>query len=166
MGAGSRGGCEGDRAEEAKRRAKEQALRFLARREHSRFELRRKLANRGHDANMLEELLAELAQAGLQSDARFAEGYVRSAVARGQGPVKVRANLCARGIDAEHADEALDVGLDWLRFAQRARGKRFGGQPPRDRAAWAQQARFLAGRGYSADVIARVIGSRDEFAEV
>lgn len=149
--------CKGRGAAEAGRLAREQALRFLARREHSRFELRRKLAGRGHEANVLEGVLAELVNAGLQSDARFAESYVRSAIARGQGPVKVRVDLQARGIDAERADEALDIGVDWPRFAHAARVKRFGEQPPRDRAAWARQARFLTRRGYPADVIAQAL---------
>lgn len=147
---------------EATRLAREQALRLLARREHSRWELRRKLASRGHDAGVLEAAIAELAQAGLQSDARFAESYVRSAIARGQGPVKMRANLRARGIDAQGADEALSGGFDWSRLAHLARVKRFGEQLPRGRAAWAQQARFLTGRGYPADVIANVVGGTGE----
>ena len=142
--------------------ARAHAIRFLARREHSRLELRRKLGSRGHDAGVVEKVLVELARAGLQSDARFAEGYVRSAIGRGQGPVKIRATLRARGINAEGANDALDTNADWPRLARAALAKRFGAQPPTDRAAWARQARFLAGRGYPADIVSRAIGDVDD----
>ena len=138
--------------------AREHAIRLLARREHSLRELRRKLASRGHDADIVEEALAEVARDGVQSDARFAEGYVRSAIGRGHGPVKIRADLRARGIDAEGAAKALDTDADWLRLACTALAKRFRAQPPADRKEWARQARFLAGRGYPADVAASAIG--------
>ena len=167
--AAARGCGETQGPAEAAQRAREQALRFLARREHSRWELRRKLAIRGHDANVSDEVIAALAQAGLQSDARFAENYVRSAIGRGQGPAKIHANLRARGIDAEGADNALNMDVDWSRLAQAALVKRFGEQPPRGRAAWGQRARFLAGRGYPADLsarVARMIANRYEFDEV
>ena len=143
--------------------AREYAIRLLARREHSRLELRRKLASRGHDADIAEEAVAELARTELQSDARFAEGYVRSAIGRGHGPVKIRADLRARGIDAEGAAKALDTDADWLRLARTALAKRFRGQPPTDRKEWARQARFLAGRGYPADVAASAIGRGGDF---
>lgn len=138
------------------------ATRLLARREHSRWDLRRKLARRGYDADILDEVLADLARTGLQSDARFAEGYVRSAIGRGQGPLKIRAKLRAWGIDAEGVDKALDTDTDWLRLARAALAKRFGTQPPSDLAARARQARFLAGRGYPRDVSARAIGNLDD----
>ena len=148
--------------------AREQGIRLLARREHSRRELRRKLAARGHDAAVVEEVLAELAQTGLQSDARFAEGYVRSAIGRGHGPVKIRAALRERGIDAEGAAKALDTDADWLRLARVALAKRFGAQAATnhalERTAWLRQARFLAGRGYPADVVTQAIGASDDLA--
>ena len=144
--------------------AREHAVRLLARREHSRRELRRKLASRGHDADVVEEALAELARDGVQSDARFAEGYVRSAIGRGHGPVKIRADLRARGIDAGGVAKALDTDADWLRLARTALAKRFRGQPPTDRKEWARQARFLAGRGYPSDIVTQAIDTLDDLA--
>ncbi|MGZ9215147.1 MAG: hypothetical protein ACXW53_24920 [Candidatus Binatia bacterium] len=49
------------------------ALRFLARREHSRAELRRKLLTEDVDAAALDSLLDDLESKKLLSDSRFAE---------------------------------------------------------------------------------------------
>lgn len=147
---------------EAERLAREQAIRLLARREHSRLEVRRKLTRRGHAAQVVEDALAALVEQGLQSDARFAASYVRTALARGQGPVKIRANLRMRGIDAAAAATALDIGADWPQLARDARRKRFGERAPESRREAARQGRFLVGRGFPADVVAdlfRSIGS-------
>lgn len=144
---------------EAERLAREQAIRLLARREHSRLEVRRKLARRGHAAQVVEDALAALAEQGLQSDARFAASYVRVALARGQGPVKVRADLRSRGIDADGADQALDIGADWTQLARDVRSKRFGEQAPESRREAARQGRFLVGRGFPADVVADLLRS-------
>ena len=84
------------------------------RREHSRTELQRKLAARGHAAEVIEATLAELAAHGLQSDARFIESYVRSALARGHGERKIRAGLRERGIDCHLLPAGLDLsGVQW-----------------------------------------------------
>ena len=144
---------------EAERLAREQAIRLLARREHSRLEVRRKLARRGHVAQAVEDALAALAEQGLQSDARFAASYVRTALARGQGPAKIRADLRMRGIDTAGADQALDVDADWLQLAGDVRRKRFGEQAPESRREAARQARFLVGRGFPADVVADLLRS-------
>ena len=150
-----------DAAEDCRRAIREAAVRLLARREHARLELERKLAGRGHAPELVEGVLADLAAAGLQSDNRFAEVFVRSAVDRGHGPLKIRAGLRERGVDG---DAAL-VGLgddEWRDFATTVIRKRFGSTPPRDRAEWAKRARFLSARGFSSDVASRVLGRLDE----
>ena len=79
---GRNGGTEEDR-EKLASTAKEQAIRLLARRDHSRYELRRKLAARGNPADVIDAAIAPLAESGLQSDERFTENFVRSALNRG-----------------------------------------------------------------------------------
>ena len=136
------------------------AVRLLGRREHSRFELERKLGSRGHAQELVERVVGDLADAGLQSDERFAESFVHSALGRGHGPARIRARLRERGVEDDIASANLDLGDDeWRELATRAVRKRFGQTPPLDRADWAKRARFLAGRGFSADVTARVVGS-------
>lgn len=147
-------------AQEAQQLAKEQAIRLLARREHSRAELRRKLAARGHAAEAVEAALAELATADLQSDARFVECYVRSAVARGYGEGKVRAGLCARGIDERALASGLDLSeAQWRCRAATAVCKRFGPMPPDSIAEENKRLRFLAGRGFSPTIAKAVVAA-------
>lgn len=135
------------------------AVRLLARREHSRLELARKLGSRG-PADLIEEIVGDLAGAGLQSDDRFAQAFVRSAIGRGQGPLKIRAGLAERGVDDDIASAHLDLDShEWTERAANASSKRFGPAAPDNRADWARRARFLAGRGFTSDVVAKVLDS-------
>ena len=139
------------------------AVRFLARREHSRFELARKLGSRGHPDGLVEEIVGDLADDGLQSDDRFAQVFVRSALGRGQGPLKIRAGLAERGIDSDIASAYFDLDADeWRERAASALYKRFGSAPVGNRSDWARRARFLAGRGFPSNVVAKVLGSLGE----
>ena len=134
------------------------AVRLLARREHSQVELRRKLRTRGHRPDAVERALTRLGEYGYQSDARFAESFVRSRVDRGQGRLKIVAALRERGIEDDVASALLDLGEpEWRRLATAALCKRFGDTAPADRAEWVKRARFLAGRGFTSDVVSRVL---------
>lgn len=141
--------------------AREGAVRLLARREHSRLELRRKLTGRGHPPSAVEAALAALAEDGLQSDERFAASYVYTALERGHGEYKIRAALRERGIEPSLAGCVLDLDAEaWQQRAQAAVYKRFGVAPPRTPAEWAKRARFLAGRGFASAVAAAAAGGR------
>ena len=134
------------------------AVRLLARREHTKEELRRKLTRRGHPQACVESVVAALDDASYVSDARFAEGFVRVRAERGQGPLRIRAELRERGVADALADEVLtETGEYWLGRAQAARRKRFGAAVPTDRGDWNRQARFLAQRGYPSDLIFRAL---------
>ncbi|WP_227368995.1 regulatory protein RecX [Halomonas sp. M20] len=130
---------------------KDDAIRLLARREYSRLELEKRLAGKGHDDEAIAECLNGLAQEGLQSDARFAEVFVRSYIARDQGPLKIRAKLGERGIESVLVRNALEeADVNWFSLACEALAKRFddAGDTPRERA---RRERFLAGRGFDFD---------------
>ena len=132
----------------------QRAAALLARREHSRHELRQKLARHGAEANEVEAALAQLVAGGLQSDARFAEHFVRAKVNKGQGPLKIRHALQGRGVGPDLITEYLDAArIDWLAEARRVRTGKFGAPPPQDHTSKARQARFLHGRGFAGDVI-------------
>jgi regulatory protein len=137
---------------------RDRALGLLARREHSRAELRRKLAAPELDPDVLGDLLDRLAAAGLQSDLRYAEAFVRGRVERGHGPVRIRQELRRRGVAADLADAALaGADVDWHERLAAVHRKRFGTAPPADRRELARRARFLAQRGFAAEPIRELL---------
>ena len=125
------------------------ALELLARREHSRRELTQKLAKRGFPDGVIASALDELERTGSLANARFTDSFVRSRIAKGQGPQRIRAELAQRGIADADADDGLrSAEVDWLAAIRAVRVKRFGPELPRDYAERARQARFLQYRGF------------------
>jgi regulatory protein len=134
----------------------ERALRLLARREHSRWELARKLAPHAENAEALEHLLDALESRGYLSDARFAELFVARRRDR-LGRARLSEELKGRGIAREIIERVL-AGLEDSEF-ERARAvwqAKFG-TAPTDARSRARQWRFLHGRGFSPRIIARIL---------
>ncbi|MBA3582420.1 MAG: regulatory protein RecX [Gammaproteobacteria bacterium] len=125
------------------------ALRLLAQREHSRLELAQKLGREHLD--LVKQLLDVLASEDLQSDARFTEAFVHSRIVRGQGPIKIRAGLNARGIDMSLAEQCLANHDDseWLTLAWEVYCKRFGDLLPENWQEQQKRAVFLQQRGFT-----------------
>lgn len=142
---------------------RQRAVRLLARRDHTRLELTRKLAGHGADEDVA-AVVDELAARGLQSDARFAQAYVDAQGAR-LGAARLRQTLRQKGVADELARDAL--GTDTLADeASRARAvwaKKFR-TAPADAREWARQARFLQSRGFAADLIRKLLREPGEGA--
>ena len=119
---------DGDALEAARQRERGYAiaLRALARREHSQKELRLKLKKRGITDRLIDQLLTDLQQQGLQSDERFTEIFVRSRLDRGQGELRIRADLRNKGIrDDDAARFFPQEADDWLDRASQVLTRRF-----------------------------------------
>ena len=103
--------------------AYQRALGLLVRREHSATELKRKLRDRGVEADELDAALETLQRQGFQDDRRYAEALVRSRALAGQGPVRIRAELRMNGIAGSEVDAAFEAaeagGVDWFAVAER-----------------------------------------------
>jgi regulatory protein len=136
-----------------------QALRLLARREHTRAELQQKLAAAG-DAPQIAVLLDQLEAAGLLSDARFAESFVASRAAR-FGAARLRHELRLRGVADQLIDEALATGTDELARAREVWRRKFG-VPPADARDYGRQLRFLQSRGFSVDTFKSLLKSPEQ----
>lgn len=146
-----------ERAERAEKQLKEvevAAVRLLSRREHSTEELKRKLAGRGYADADIATVLDKLGNKEWVSDERFATNYVHHQARRGQGPVRIRANLRQQGITDSQIQEKIGGGeQDWNGLAVEVRRRKFGEELPKTAAERAKQARFLQYRGFNGDQI-------------
>lgn len=159
---------------------KAQALGLLAQREHSELELRRKLLRRlqsarraaavaaaeagpadhdaapADDATRVDETIAWLRSHNYLSDSRFAESRVHARAAR-YGNLRIRQELAQHGValDSTAAQALKDSELDRAREVWQ---RKFG-EPATDAAGRARQARFLAQRGFSPELVSRLLRS-------
>lgn len=135
------------------------ALNLLARREHSRLELLRKLRSKGFSESIIDGILDGLIQQRLLSDDRFTEIYIRTRTERGWGALCIQAELLERGVDEDVIDRHFNnCGADWQSLAEQARLKRFGSELPKNFPQHGKQARFLQRRGFSNQQIHNVLG--------
>lgn len=145
----------------AKLSLKGRALKLLAAREHSRAELERKLAPHEETPGELARVLDELQTRGFISEARVVESVLHRRAAR-LGAARVRQELQAKGISAEAVAQAVQaLRVTEVERAREVWRRRFGAPAP-DPAGRVKQMRFLAARGFSGEVIRRVIGGDDD----
>jgi len=131
---------------------RERALRLLARREHTRAELARKLAPHAAANPALASLLENLEARGLVSEERYAEARAHQ-LSRKFGAIRIRRELVAKGVAAETAARfATDLGKSEIDRARSilARKYKSAATSPRERA---RRMRFLHSRGFSQEVI-------------
>jgi len=120
------------------------------------------LAPFAQDETELQEVLSSLVAQGWQSDARFVQGVLHRKSAR-QGTALIVQTLRQQGVQPELVEEARDQLRETeLVRARQVWEKRFAREGiPSDRQAYARQARFLAARGFSSDVINRLLRHTD-----
>jgi regulatory protein len=140
------------------------AMDLLARREHGRVELTRKLRSRGAADELIEAALDRLAEEGLLSEARYLEAFVGYRARSGYGPLRIREELTQRGLARSDVEQALrDSGIDWREQLQDTWRRKFAGQLPADARERARQGRFLSYRGYPLDLIGQLLrGTLDD----
>ena len=135
---------------------RQQAIRLLARREHTRVELARKLARFG-TREEIDTVLAELEASELQSDSRTAEAWLRGNASR-LGASSLRHNLKSRGVASELIDEQIAQAdlPDEMERARAVWNRKFSAAPGNAKE-WARQARFLQSRGFASDIVRRLL---------
>ena len=134
------------------------AVGLLSRREHSRVELSRKLSAYAQSPEELSALLDSLAKEGWQSDQRFVQGFVHRKAGQ-HGLAKIAQELTQQGIEAgQVAQVRLELKDSELERAQSVWQKKFSMcGAPQNTTEYARQGRFLAARGFSHEVIHRVL---------
>ena len=135
---------------------KARAVSLLAQREYSRQELTDKLTAAQASPEEVEQALAQLEAKGLVNDARVVETLVNRRSGK-LGASRLRQELQAKGVSPELVAETM-AGLKGseLARAQAVWQKKFG-QLAATSAERNKQARFLASRGFSGDVVRQVV---------
>jgi regulatory protein len=153
-------------------------VQWLAQREHSASELRRKLlrharvlqaaaagapsdrvAEDGHPTDWpaeVDETLAWLIAQGYLSDARFMQSRVHVRAQR-YGNLRIRQELAEHQVELS-PDVVAALQASEADRAREVRARKFA-NPPGSAAEAAKQARFLIQRGFSAEVVRRVLRS-------
>jgi regulatory protein len=140
------------------KRVRMAAVALLGRRDFCSGELRQKLQADGYDRQQVAAAVAELVAGKIVNDARYAENYVAYHAERGQGPVRIAADLRALDLPEELIQTAIEAGPDWRQRAREVRIRRFGLAEPETWAQKAKQGRFLQYRGFSSDHIRAALG--------
>lgn len=132
------------------------AVKLLQGRSKSRAKLEAGLRQRGHAEGEIAAALERVTELGYLNDTRHAEAKAKSAIAEGRSLADVQRRLQAEGIDEQTAAfaaqaAAKEAGYDELSSARALVAKR--------KLSGAKAARFLGSRGYSEDVIAKIVGN-------
>ncbi len=131
-------------------------MRYLARREYSRAELRAKLLTYATPDDNIDAVLDELVKRGWLSDERAATQLLHAKRSR-FGTQRIAHELRQRGI----AEELISAALPELKESEleAARGvwQRKFGTLPQDAKEKSRQMRFLQSRGFALDVVFKVL---------
>jgi regulatory protein len=140
------------------------ALRILTARQHSAFELRRKLFLRGAEKDTAERIIEHLAELDLINDEKFARDFIEYAFLRKSwGNRKVKAALMQRGIDREFIDTLLSApeAAEMERQAAERFVNKSAGRGRLKREGKEKLVAQLLSRGFGWDVVSPIIGDLD-----
>jgi regulatory protein len=132
------------------------ALRHLARREYTRHELTLKLAPHAESEAEIAEVLEDFTQRGWLSEKRAAEQMVHARRSR-YGLARIRRDMEAKGVAAEVVSSTVAALKDGELEAALAVWRRKFKALPAGAAERAKQARFLLGRGFSSEIITKLL---------
>ena len=133
------------------------ALRFLARREYSKAELRSRLS----EEQGIEEVLDELEREGWLSDRRYVDQILNARLGH-YGRLHVLQELRSKGISEELIADAMPRIMEAEMAALRSAWEKRFGKMPGDRRELGRQVRFLQGRGFPLEEIFKLIGKTEE----
>jgi len=134
------------------------ALDLVSRREHSRHELMQKLNKRFPETMpIIEEALDKLIANKILDDERFAEMYLNSRARKGFGPKKIEMELYSKKVDSFLIANAIEAYESWNENAENELKKKFKGIQPTDYQSKMRQKQFLFNRGFSSQIIERIL---------
>ena len=128
---------------------------YLSRREHSRYELYKKLSTHNFDRELINQELDTLIKDNLLSDERFVEAFIFSRKKNGKGPLKISAELQQRGADESLINRYIEEieNSEWLESAEQVVGKKLGNAKQLDYDNQLKMMKFLNNRGFTIDQV-------------
>jgi len=140
------------------------AVRLLTHREFCEADMRRRLAGREFEGDVIDWTINQLVQDGYLSEMRFAESYLRSRLKKGEAPWLAAKRAEQKGARSDALQAALAELTEDYDAEQAARAlieaRDAGGLRFEDERVWQRQARFLRNKGFHADIILRVLKQR------
>ncbi len=128
--------------------------RLLARREHSKSELLKKLSAKGFDPDECCKWIDKFNQHDIQSEHRFIETFIRNKVSKGLGEARIRNELREHKLDSQLVNQVFkDMEIDWFELAKNVFEKRFAGKVSQDFKDKQKQQRFMYYRGFDHEQI-------------
>lgn len=137
----------------------DKATRILAMRDHSEWELRRKLKQSAQipgntpapevSEQDIDAVIQWCYEHNWLDDARFASRFISSRARKGYGPQRVRQELQQKGIDRQQCDAAMQgCDIDWEALARDSACRKFGEPLPHAFAEKVKVQRYLQYRGF------------------
>ncbi len=116
------------------------------------------MQDKGYDPAVVGPVIDRLIADNLLNDRRYLENFVVYHAARGQGPMRVRAELRQVGMQGDLVEQSLAAFPDWIGSLKSARIKKFGAKGPHTPAERRRQFVFLGYRGFTSAQIRTALG--------
>ena len=147
---------------------RKKAMDYLSRREHSRYELYKKISTHNFNKDLINQELDLLIRDGLLSDERFVEAIIHSRKKNGKGPLKISAELQQRGTDESLINRYIEEieNSEWLDSAKQVVEKKLGNNQQLDYDNQLKMMKFLNNRGFTIDQVKLTIKKLKKDEEV
>jgi regulatory protein len=129
------------------------AFRLLSQRARSESEIAAALERAGASRRLVRAVLGRLRALGYVDDRKLAAEWIERGKQRGLGSLRIQDQLRRLDVDEGIVESATLGGREERALARRILAERFGAEDLADRRVAARAARFLAGRGFPAEVI-------------
>ena len=147
---------------------RKKAMDYLSRREHSRYELYKKISTHNFNKDLINQELDLLIRDGLLSDERFVEAFIHSRKKNGKGPLKISAELQQRGADESLINKYIEEieNSEWLDSAKQVVEKKLWNNQQLDYDNQLKMMKFLNNRGFTIDQVKLTIKKLKKDEEV
>ena len=147
---------------------RKKAMDYLSRREHSRYELYKKISAHNFDRELINQELDLLIEDGLLSDERFVETFIYFRKKKGKGPLKISSELRDRGADESLISKYIEEieNSEWLDSAKQVAEKKLGNNQQLDYDNQLKMMKFLNNRGFTIDQVKITIKKLQKDEEV